>query len=102
MWAGRGINTSIAGGVRASYGSISLSIAPQLVGNCLFDPGPGQDLRIHRLLNHPIIEEAGCTIAFAVHGDQANIPRGGVERLRQPSRVAGNFFGPGSAGHAAL
>ena len=67
----------------------------------LLDVGPWHDLRVDRLLQHAVVEEARRAIAVAVHRDQPDLPGRRVERLRQPARVAGDFLGSRSAGHAA-
>ena len=48
------------------------------------DLRPWQHLRVDRLLQHAVVEEARRAIAVAIHGDQAHQASRRVERLRQP------------------
>ena len=74
---------------------------PQLARHRVLDLRPGDDLRIDGRLKQPVVEEACRAIGFAVHRNEPHHARRGVERLRQPRRVLGDFVGRWSAGHAA-
>ena len=53
-------------------------------------------MRVDRLLEHPVVEEARGAIAVAVHRDEPHHARRRIERLRQPARVAGDFSAVGA------
>ena len=76
-------------------------VSPQVTSDCGLDVGPRHGLRIDRLLDQQVVEEAGSAVAIAVHRDEAQHALAGIERLRQPPRIACNLFGRGGAGHAA-
>ena len=65
------------------------------------DVGPGHELRIDRLLHQAVVEKARGAVAVPVHGHEADQARIGIERLRKPGRIAGDFVRRWSAGHAA-
>ena len=77
------------------------SVRPQVRADRLLDHIPWKDLRIHRRVKHPVIQKARGAIAFAVHRDEARHALARVQRLDEPSRVAGDLFGAGHAGHSA-
>ena len=76
-------------------------VSPQLAADGCFDVGPRHDLRIDWPLHQAVVEEARRAVALTIHRDQANHSRRGVERLRQPGRVAGDLVCSWGAGHAA-
>jgi len=76
-------------------------IVAQVAAHRLLDQRPGDDLGIDRLLQHAVVEKARRAIGNAVHRDQPDVSGRRVERLGEPRRIARNFVGGGSAGHAA-
>ena len=76
-------------------------VASQIAGDRRLDVRPGDELCIDRLLDQAVVEKACRAITGAVHGDETDRARRGIERLREPSRVAGDFVGTRRAGHAA-
>ncbi len=76
-------------------------IATHVAGHRRFYLRPRDDLGIDRLLNETIVEEACLAIAVAIHCHQADRSGRRIERLGEPARIARDFVGSGSAGHAS-
>ena len=65
----------------------------------VFDDGPGNDLRVNGRLEQAVVQEAGAAISLPVHRHEPNHARGGIQRLREPARIAGDILRRWGAGH---
>ena len=76
-------------------------VAAQVFRDCGFHVRPGNELRVHRLLQHPVVEEARSPIRVRRHLDQPDKPALRIERLREPSRIIEHWRDRRGAGHGA-